>query len=494
MIAAMLNPAYLKGETWGFPGEPVEEVETHAAHVLLVDGLAFKIKKDVKLPYLDFSSVEKRRAVLADELAINKAFAPAIYREVKDVLGEPALVMNRFPANAALSWKVAHGGIDHQLAARLAETAAEAHIIAPARDTPGFDIMSGLAAQLSDAFVSSPDIFNAAQTLEFHAHYYAALKQHRGLLNARAANGLVRRCHGDMHCDNIIVIDGKPVLFDAIEFSEKIATIDVLYDLAFLLMDLWRYGERAAANTVLNHYLDLRREQEDLSGLALLPLLQSTRAGVRALVTADLMHEQGAGGNARQRGTALDYFRSSIGYLKPARPSLICIGGLSGTGKSTLARELAPDIGAAPGALHVRSDVERKIMAGVAMTEKLPPESYSRAASMQVYHVMLLRAEKALRAGHSVVLDAVFAREGERHAAETMAKRLRVPLHGFWLQAETDVLKQRVKERSGDPSDADAAVVDAQLGYDVGHMHWIPVDASGSSGDSRIQVKRHLGI
>ena len=491
-LTPMFNTAYLKGETWGLPGEPVEHVETHAAHIFLVGGLAFKIKKDVKLPYLDFSTVEKRQAVLRDELAINRLFAPSIYRSVIEVLGEPALVMNRFPAQAALSWKVQHGGIGHDLAERLAETAAEAHAMAPPRDVAGFDIMSGLGAQLSAAFVDSPGIFDAAQTLEFHAYYLATLKQHKALLNGRTTQQLVRRCHGDMHCDNIIVMDGKPILFDAIEFSEKIATIDVLYDLAFLLMDLWRHDERTAANAVLNHYVDLRRAEEDLSGLALLPLFLATRAGVRALVTADLMHEQTAGGSARQRGTALDYFRASLAFLKAARPVLVCIGGLSGTGKSTLARSLAPATGAAPGALHVRTDVERKRRAGVAMTDRLPPESYTREASHQVYHAAFSRADAALAAGHAVVLDAVFAHESERHAAEQLARRRGVAFHGIWLDAPAAVMKQRAGSRTPDASDADAHVVDRQLAYDLGDMAWTRVDASGTPAETLARVRRSL--
>ena len=287
----MFDAAFLRGETWGYPGEPVEHMETHAAHVFLVADRAFKIKKAVKLPYLDFSDAEKRRAVLAQELAINRIFAPDLYLRTAEVKGEPVLVMRRFPSQALLSWQMAHGDIDPALAARLARMAADAHAQAPRREAGGAGIMMGLGAQLSSAFIDSPDIFRPAETLEFHALCESALKAGKPLLNARGERGLVRRCHGDMHSGNIIVEEGTPQLFDAIEFSEKIAIIDVLYDLAFLLMDLWTHDERRAANIVLNRYLHLRRAEEDLSGLALLPLFLSTRAGVRALVTADLAHE-----------------------------------------------------------------------------------------------------------------------------------------------------------------------------------------------------------
>lgn len=486
----MFNPAFLKGEMWGFPGQPVEHVETHAADVFLVADRAFKIKKDVKLPYLDYSSVEKRAAVLAAELEINRLFTPELYLRVEKVQGEPVLVMRRFPATALLAWQAAHGGIDANLARKLAAMVAASHASAPRRDTRGSDIMAGLGAQLSQAFIDSPDIFRPADTLEFHALYEAALRCDRQLLADRSERGLVRRCHGDVHCGNIFVEAGEPTLFDAIEFSEKIATIDVLYDLAFLLMDLWSSGERSAANIVLNDYLHLRRREEDLSGLALLPLFLSTRAGVRALVTADMAHELALRNSMKERGQALDWFRSSIEYLKVSPPMLLCIGGLSGSGKSTAGAALAPWLGAAPGAIHVRSDVERKVLARVAETERLPAERYTRQESFEVYQACLARAGKALAAGHSVVLDAVFSQPEERAAAEEIARQNRAHFAGVWLDAPAATLAARVAARTGDASDATPQIVAKQLAYDLGRLEWPRVDAGGSPGATLAGIRR----
>jgi predicted kinase len=402
------------------------------------------------------------------------------------------LAMNRFPSKVLLS--LHFGGISDATAKELARMAADAHIIAPRRETPGSEIMAGLGAQLQKAFVDSPDIFPAGEAREFQALYEGHLTRLSPLLDQRGAQGLVRRCHGDMHCGNIILLEGKPALFDAIEFSEKIATIDVLYDLAFLLMDLERRGEKRAANLVLNRYLHLRRAEENLSGLAALPLFLATRAGVRALVTADLIHELEGGASAKQQEEALDYFRASIVWLKPVQPRLICVGGLSGSGKSTLAARLAHDIGIAPGALHVRSDVERKVLAGVDETVHLPRKSYSAAASEGTYQAIFRRAKAALTGGHSVILDAVFSAESERNTVEQLARNCGAKFTGIWLEANPSQLKLRVMGRTGDASDADAGVVEKQLSYEPGEIRWSKVDASGSVAASEALVKQILQL
>jgi predicted kinase len=290
------------------------------------------------------------------------------------------------------------------------------------------------------------------------------------LVARRVAAGAIRRCHGDLHLRNIVTLKGQPVPFDAIEFSDKIANIDVLYDLAFALMDLARQGLGALANRLLNEWLWRVGEVEGASheeALALLPMFLARRAAIRAYVDSAVTAVSGAD-NAPARA----YQKAALAFLRPAPPRLVAIGGLSGSGKTTLALKMAPEIGRAPGAVVVRTDVERKRRAGVALEERMPMGSYSPEASARTYAASMARAERVLRAGHSVVLDAVFARPEERAAAEALARTVGVPFQGIWLDVPKDVAQQRVTDRKGDASDATATVVERQFAYDLGHIDW----------------------
>jgi uncharacterized protein len=472
---------FLKGSTWGQPNEPVQHLETHAAHVFLCGNRAYKVKKPVTLPYLDFSSREKRRAVLRREFEINGPWAPSLYLGVSEIDHEPVLVMRRFDQSTILKEFAAKGPLQAAIITALAETIASAHASAKPVNIDGVRIMEKLFDQLRKAFRDSPEIFPGESTSDFEARYKEHLMRCSEILRKRGTKNLVRRCHGDMHCSNIIVENGNPILFDAIEFSEELGTIDVLYDLAFLLMDLMQFDQRNAACQLLNDYLDLRRVEEDLSGLIALPMFLATRAGVRALVAADLAHELSGSSRTAKEHEARSYLTASISFLQNAKPKLICIGGLSSTGKSSLALKLAPAFDPTPGAIVIRSDVERKRLLGVALTERLPAIAYTPETSRQVYGAMFVRAETALNAGHSVILDAVFLTETERNAARNLLVNLDISFHGLWLEADESVARQRISNRKDDASDATVDVLERQRHKATGPVSWLHIDASGSA-------------
>jgi predicted kinase len=300
----------------------------------------------------------------------------------------------------------------------------------------------------------------------------------------------VRRGHGDLHLGNIALIAGEPVPFDAIEFDPVMASGDVLYDLAFLIMDLVERGLGAGANVVLNRYLAETRRPEDLDALAALPLFLSLRAAIRAMVTAERADRATESERPSIRRAARTYFDLACRLIEPPPPRLVAVGGLSGTGKSVVARALAPDLPPAPGAVVVRSDVERKAHFGLREEERLPKEAYAREMSAEVYSGLTEKARRVIAAGHSAIVDAVYARPPER--AEVAA--LRAPFRGIFLTADLPTRVARVSGRTADASDADAAVARVQEDYDLGEFEsaWTLIDASGTPEETLSLVKAAL--
>ena len=470
---------------------PVKRIDTHGAVVFLAGERAYKLKRAVKFPYMDFSTVDRRAAMCAAEIEINRQLAPEIYLGTAQVrrgsdgklaLGEVGetdptaidslVVMHRFDEDGLLDRMAARGALTPDLMTALGARVARFHDgLAPIRS--GFCMpddyrhsVAGDVRQMREA----GDRLDPPTSEALADAMPKALEPNIDLVARRVAAGAVRRCHGDLHLRNIVMLEGEPVPFDAIEFSEKIANIDVLYDLAFALMDLARQGLGALANRLLNEWLWRIAELPEATheeALALLPMFLSRRAAIRAYVDSAVTAVSG-----KDNAPARAYQKAALAFLQPTPPRLLAIGGLSGSGKTTLALKMAPEIGRSPGAVVVRSDVERKRQAGVVLEEHMPAGSYSPQASARVYAAVLARAERILRAGHSVVLDAVFAREDERRAAEALAVQVGVPFEGIWLDVPKEVAQARVASRKADASDATPAVVERQFGYDLGRITW----------------------
>lgn len=487
-------------------GETVEQIETHISVVFLAGEHAFKLKKPVLMSYLDFSTCALRKAACEQELMLNRRTAPEIYEKILPIRravdglhlgGETGgiidwlVVMRRFDNQGLLARMAEEGTLDAALIGQVAIEAARLHETAERHpEAGGADVLRAVAASNLRSFEPAMGkVLPRPAILALHAQTLAAIASHEALLEHRRRAGFVRRCHGDLHLGNIVRIGDRPVLFDCIEFNDAFSTIDVLYDLAFLLMDL---AFRAAAdarlaglaNRALNVWLDHIAMPETgamLEGLAAMPLFISLRAAIRSHVDA---HDAARADRARA------YLAFAEVALKPGRPRLVAVGGLSGTGKSTLARGLAPLLGGevdgALGAVHLRSDVLRKKMWGVPLLEPLPAEAYTQEAGDRVYRELFRLAGLALRAGFPVVLDAVFARPWERDAAEEAARAAGVPFQGIWLEAGQAVLEARVENRAmlrTDSSDADAAVVRRQMAYDTGDIGWRRLESEGEPPD-----------
>jgi aminoglycoside phosphotransferase family enzyme/predicted kinase len=486
-----------------FLARDAQRIDTHASIVFLAADRVLKIKRAIKLPFLDYSTLEKRKHACKEELAVNARNAPAIYRRIVPITreadglaldgkGRPiewAVEMARFDEKRTLDHLAAADAIPRGVAAELAETMRTSHARAPVSDGAQW------LASIGPIIGRNTEKFREQRTLpirdvdRLHKLSHRHLRNHLALLQRRAAAGLVRRCHGDAHLANIAMIDGKPILFDAIEFDPVIATTDLLYDLAFPIMDFLHYGDEGAANHLFNFYLQHGwRDQGD--ALVLLPLFLSMRAAVRSLV-AYTKHEIRPD-DAGCLADANSYFALALHLIAPAKPALIAVGGRSGTGKSVLARDIAGQILPPPGAVWLRSDVIRKELAGVDALTRLPASAYTRESSDLVYGEMFERARNVLAQGHSAVLDAAFLLEGERTTAAAIAVAVGVGFHGFFLTAAPDIRVQRIGLRRADASDATEAVARDQEDIDTGRMDWPLIDASGTPGETLARAAQHL--
>lgn len=453
-------------------------IETACNRVYLAGDTAWKVKRPVDLGYVDFTTLERRREAAEREIAFNSPAAPDIYRRVHAVTrsgdrleldgGGPAVdyvvEMRRFDEGSVLSARP--GSVDGSLAEALGREISRLHAASPLRPEGGgadglaytidsnAHLLTGLADRLGRDAVEAVIATTAGRFAD------AA-----GVLEARRRAGFTRRCHADLHLGNILLEDGRPVLFDCIEFNDRLSDIDIQYDLAFLLMDLDFRNRRDAACRVLDAWLDeaARREGEGLrEGLAVLPLMLSVRAVVRAHVEANSGHDEG--------GRA--YLAAALRHLQPEPPRLFAVGGMSGTGKTTLARAVAPQLGASPGAVVLRSDEVRKRLSGVAPTDRLPPGVYAPGMSDRVHAALFAEATSLLAAGRSVILDATFLDPEHRGAAADLADRLGLPFAAVWLEGTPEVLKTRLAGRSGDASDADVQTLEQQAKRDAGSIAW----------------------
>jgi len=486
---------FLDGSSFG-PARGGKRIDTHASMVFLGADRALKIKRAVRLPFLDYSTLEKRKHACEEELKVNAGNAPELYRRVVaitrnsdgafeiDGTGIPvewAVEMTRFDEKQSLDIVAASKTIDPSLATAVADAILRSHDRAPRADGESWLASVPPLIERNTAKFRTVRGLDAVAVDRLDAATRASAATLQPLLRQRAKEGFVRRCHGDLHLANIALVDGRPLLFDAIEFDPVISTTDVLYDLAFTLMDLIHFDQAAAASTVFNCYL-AGAGDEGLDGLRLLPLFLSVRAAIRAHVL--FMKSEQAGGDDAVWREAKRYFDLAARLIAPKPALLVAIGGLSGTGKSVLARGLAGLIEPPPGAVIIRSDVVRKHLFGANETTVLPETAYQADTSERVYDVLSSTAQRVFTQGCSVVLDAVYLQEAERTEIAHLAATYGVHFIGLFLMADLATRLARIEQRRGDASDATRNVTLQQETFAIGALNWHMIDASGTPDQS----------
>ena len=492
-IKNMLSP-----EVYDHPVTNIELIETHISWVILTGEFVYKIKKPVNFGFLDFSTLEKRHRCCINELRLNSRLAADIYLEVVAISGtrekpviaggdevfEYAVKMAQFPQSAQLDHMLAAGKLKLEHMYAIARMVADFHQKIEVADgsvdygnaDAVYQPVEENFSQIRDHLDTTP-YASTLQTLE--AWSRATFDQQQAVFEQRKRDGFVRECHGDMHLRNLVWLDSGPAAFDCIEFNAHLRWIDIVSDVAFLVMDLQARQQQKLANRVLNSYLEITG---DYAALCVLPFYLCYRALVRAKVDALRIEQKSITEEERQAALAEfeSYLRLATIYTQAPAAKLIIMRGMSASGKSTISQQLVD----AGGMIRIRSDVERKRLFSVGLadnavsaskTNEINGDIYSAQASQQTYRKLLGLASEVISAGYSVIVDAAFLKYQQRELFEQLAQHLAVTYIILEITAPAEVLRQRIVERQCDVSDADLAVLDYQL------THWQALKADESS-------------
>jgi aminoglycoside phosphotransferase family enzyme/predicted kinase len=455
-----------------------EVFETHISYVILTGEYVYKFKKPVDLGFLDFSTLEKRKYFCEEELRLNRRLAPDMYLAVVSVHGEPehprvggegpvleyAVKMRQFATTDRMDMVTVRGELTPGQIDQLAAVVAAFHKRIPSAESDSsFGTPEVIRQRIMQNFeqvlqnTDDPEISNFCSQLSDWSE--AALKKRQDLIVQRKQDGAVRECHGDMHMANIVMLEGKPVIYDCLEFSEDLRWIDTISEVAFLYMDLDFHHQHKLALRYLNQYLSL---SGDYAGLGLLCIYLVYRAMVRAKVNSIGAMQQQANPDiaADYLATTKSYIALASNYVESfASPVLIILHGLSGSGKSWLAEQLLESYGA----IQIRSDVERKRLLGLAAQAKtksaIGQDAYSADMTTQTYQRLLELASVILQAGPSVIVDATFLMKSQRDKFQQLAQSLAVPYVILDIQASERTLRSRIKKRAEQAKDASEATL-----------------------------------
>ncbi|GAB4232813.1 MAG: bifunctional aminoglycoside phosphotransferase/ATP-binding protein [Stanieria sp.] len=456
--------------------QPIELVQTHVSYVLLTGDYAYKLKKAVNFGFLDYSTLAKRKHFLQEEISMNRVVAPELYLEVVPItqagdkfsLGEEgeaveyALKMRQFPQENLFINLFEAGKLSIEQMEELGKIVAQFHAQAATNDyISSFGIVAKVREAFDENYQQTEQYVGRVQTqqqlVETQAFTDSFFAEREDLFEARIANHKIKECHGDLHLKNICLWQDKIQLFDRIEFNEPFRFVDVMYDVAFAVMDLDARGRKDFGNAFLNTYLE---QTGDWEGVQLLPLYLSRQAYVRAKVTSFLLDDPAISEKVKQEAsqTAADYYQQAWEYTQPTQGKLILMSGLSGSGKSTVAKAIARKTGA----IQIRSDAVRKHLAGIALDAKGSDEIYSSEMSQRTYDRLLELGILLAKAGFTIILDAKYDLISLRETVIAAAKANQIPVQIIHCTAPLEVLRDRLSSRSGDISDATADLLASQ--------------------------------
>ncbi len=475
VIEAMQSWDFYPHETEG----SIRLIQTHSAYVLLTGPFAYKIKKAVKLPFLDFSTIELRRHFCHEEIRLNRNFGSTLYEKVVTIVErddgfaleegmkptaavEYAVRMRQFEQSDLLLERLRAGRMDIALAVELARKVAAIHATAQTSgEIANLGGVESVRAVVEENFESvRPYLGRTESTGRFERgrdSILGFLRDHADLFESRRRDGFVRECHGDLHLNNICIVDGQIEFFDCLDFSAAFRNIDVMYELAFLVMDLEYYGAAGLANVLMNTYIE---ETGDYEGAVLLPIYMHMRAYVRGKVASLALDEPEIPAEQRHKlmQSAEAHFVFADRILERPRPRLVVMCGVSGSGKSFVASEIARAIGA----IHVRTDAVRKQLRSVPLRRR-SSEIYDDETTRETYARLYEHARRLLQFGLAVVLDGTYAKGSQRSAAARIARELGAPFNIVQCTASKQALTHRIASRNEDVSDATPGLLDEQL-------------------------------
>jgi len=473
-ISSMLDP-----DAYNHTVKRIELIETHISWVVLTGDFAYKIKKPVDFGFLDFSTLEKRRAFCEQEIILNRRMAPGIYLDVVAISSirgklvisgtgramEYAVKMIQFPQSSQLDHMLLAGELNVEHMEPIARMLADFHQTVPVADNASdygsadmvYRPVEENFTQINQYMVSGQ---YAATLNELHQWSKSECARLRAVFKQRKRDGFVRECHGDMHLRNLVWLDGQPMAFDCIEFDPGLRWIDVICDMAFLVMDLHDRKESRLANRFLNSYLEVTG---DYAGLSVLPFYLCYRALVRAKVDALRLEQPNVTEHEREQssGEFESYIELATDYTRQHTSRLIIMRGLSASGKSTVSRHLLDALGA----IRIRSDIERKRLFNLERADSAPGklDLYSEQATRDTYEKLAELAAGLIGHGYSVVVDAAFLEYEQRKRFQSLANRSGIPYTILETWAPDEVLRRRISNRKHDVSDADIAVLKNQL-------------------------------